>query len=190
MARKQEQDVVDLLVEQHEMIKSLFPRVREATGASKRDLFEDLVRLLAVHETAEEEVVHPIARREIANGERVVQARLNEEADAKTRLAELYELGVEHAQFDAKLDTLANAVIKHAESEEEIEFPGLREKISPEELQKLVGVLKTAEATAPTRPHPAAGESAAANTLAGPPLAMFDRVRDRVRDWSKSHGNH
>jgi hypothetical protein len=120
----------------------------------------------------------------------VVQARLNEEADAKTRLAELYELGVEHAQFDAKLDTLANAVLRHAESEEEIEFPGLREKISSEELQKLVGVLKTAEATAPTRPHPEAGESAAANTLAGPPLAVFDRVRDRLRDWSRSQGNH
>ncbi|GAA4982180.1 hemerythrin domain-containing protein [Actinopolymorpha pittospori] len=186
MARKQQQDVVDLLVEQHEMIRSLFFRVSDAKGASKRELFQDLVRLLAVHETAEEEVVHPIACREIANGERVVKARLKEEADAKTRLAELYELGVDHPQFDAKLETLANGVLKHAD-EEEIEFPGLRERMSPEELRKLVGVLETAEATAPTRPHPAAGESAAANTLAGPPIAVFDRVRDRIRDWTEDN---
>lgn len=187
MARKQEKDVIDLLVEQHEMMRSLFPRVRDAKGAAKRDLFETLVRLLAVHETAEEEVVHPIARREIANGERVVQARRKEEADAKTRLAELYDLGVDHPQFDAKLETLANVVDKHCSSEEELEFPGLREKMSPEDLMKLAGVLETAEATAPTRPHPATGESGAVNTLAGPPLALFDRARDRIRDWTRDN---
>jgi hypothetical protein len=33
-----------------------------ATGDAKRDAFDDLVRLLAIHETAEEEVVHPISR--------------------------------------------------------------------------------------------------------------------------------
>lgn len=189
MTRKQKQDVLDLLVEQHEQIKTLFARVKDAKGAAKRDLFDDLVRLLAVHETAEEEVTHPIARGEIPNGKRVVQARLSEEADAKERLAELYELGVEHRQFDAKLDTLANAVFKHAEREEEVEFPGLRERVSPEQLRKLAGVLEMAEATAPTRPHPAVGESATVNTLVGPPVAVFDRVRDRVRDWTRTHSN-
>jgi hypothetical protein len=50
----------------------------------------------------------------------------------------------------------------------------------------MAGVVRAAEAAAPTRPHPAAGESAVANVMAGPPLALFDRVRDAVRDWSTS----
>lgn len=186
VTRKQEQDVLDLLVQQHEQINTLFPRVRDAKGAAKRDLFYELVRLLAVHETIEEEVTHPIARREIANGKRVVHARLGEEADAKERLAELYELGVDHRQFAPKLDALATAVRRHAEREEEVEFPGLRERLSSEELKKLAGVLEMAEATAPTRPHPATGESATVNTLLGPPIAVFDRLRDRVRDWGRT----
>ncbi|WP_228782529.1 hypothetical protein [Nocardia abscessus] len=42
----------------------------------------------------------------------------------------------------------------------------------------MAGSVRAAEAVAPTRPHPHAGESAAANLLAGPPLALFDRARD------------
>ncbi|MBE1604725.1 hemerythrin domain-containing protein [Actinopolymorpha pittospori] len=85
MAASKDQGVVELLVEQHEQIRTLIAQVRSETGDLRRERFEDLVRLLAVLETAEEEVVHPRARREIANGERVVEARLNEESQAEPR---------------------------------------------------------------------------------------------------------
>ncbi|MDG4786056.1 hypothetical protein O7626_08975 [Micromonospora sp. WMMD1102] len=89
-----QQDVLDLLTEQHQQIRTLFGQLGRAEGTQKRELFEELVRLLAGHEGAEE-----------------------------------------------------------------------------------------VEAMAPTRPHPHTGESAQANLLAGPPLALFDRMRDAVRDW-------
>jgi hypothetical protein len=55
MAKTREQDVVDLLLEQHEQIRGLLTRLTgAAAGPPKRAMFEDLVRLLAVHETAEE----------------------------------------------------------------------------------------------------------------------------------------
>jgi hypothetical protein len=88
---EQDQDVVELLLAQHNQIKTLFDEVPATQGDRKRELFEDLVRV--------------------------------------------------------------------------------------------------AEATAPTRPHPHAGESAAANLVAGPPLAVFDRVRDKARDWRQSHSD-
>jgi hemerythrin superfamily protein len=184
----QQQDVVDLLREQHEQIKSLFSRVAAATGTEKRELFEELVRLLAVHETAEEEVVHPTARRSMTGAEQVVDARLREEDEAKHALAALYDLGVDHPEFDGKLGMLAEAVIAHAEREEAEEFPQLREHVSAEQLRRMTGAVKAAEATAPTRPHPKSGESAMANLIAGPPLALFDRMRDQVRDWRESDG--
>lgn len=59
----EQQDVVELLKAQHNQIRQLIDRVRAADGAGKREPFEDLVRLLAVHESAEEEVIHPAARR-------------------------------------------------------------------------------------------------------------------------------
>ena len=65
-----QQDVVALLLEQHNQIKTLFNQVSTARGTQKRELFEDLVRLLAVHESAEEEVVHPAGRPAEPDGRR------------------------------------------------------------------------------------------------------------------------
>ena len=180
-----EQDVVDLLLEQHEQIKGLFSRLERASGAQKRELFEDLVRLLAVHEAAEEEVVHPTARRNIASGEAIVDKRLQEEDEAKHELAELYDMGVDHPDFDTRLAKFAVAVVHHATREETEEFAKLRDTLSQDQLRTLAGAVRMAEATAPTRPHPMAGESATANLVAGPPMALFDRVRDAVRDWNQ-----
>ncbi|WP_092525201.1 hypothetical protein [Actinopolyspora saharensis] len=116
----------------------------------------------------------------------MVDDRLNEEDEAKHVLSELHNLGVDHADFDSKFDSLAESVRAHADREEQKEFAQLRENVPEERLGSMAGAVRTAEAIAPTRPHPMAGESAAANVLAGPPAALFDRVRDAVRDWNKS----
>lgn len=76
-------------------------------------------------------------------------------------------------------------MVEHATHEEQDEFRYLREN----ELIDMAGALQAAEATAPTRPHPHAGESAPANMLAGPPMAMFDRFRDAVRDWRQGRNS-
>jgi hemerythrin superfamily protein len=187
MGTAKQHDVVDLLREQHSQIKSLFNRVAgEPQGRQKRELFEDLVRLLAVHETAEEEVVHPIARRRIDSGEQVVENRRREEDQAKRELAELYDMGVDHPQFNARLAKLSDAVTQHADREEAEEFRSLRQQVPQEQLQRMAEAVRAAERMAPTRPHPHGGESAPANLLAGPPLAIFDRMRDAVRDWRET----
>lgn len=186
MAADNNKTVVDLLLDQHDQIRDLLRRVRQSQGEAKQNAFHELVRLLAVHETAEEEVVHPTARSEIESMEQVIQDLLQEENDAKQVLARLYDMGVDHPDFDVTFASLAEDVAAHAEEEEQREFPPLRQQVSTERLKSLARAVEVAEATAPTRPHPAAGESAAANIMAGPPLALFDRVRDAVRDWSKS----
>jgi hypothetical protein len=76
-------------------------------------------------------------------------------------------------------------VIDHASREENEEFALLRQQFSVHQLERMAGSVRAAEAVAPTRPHPKTGESPLANLLAGPPLAIFDRVRDAVRDWHR-----
>ena len=142
----EQSNVIDLLLDQHEEIKTLFARLAIAQGQEKKEFFEDLVRLLAVHETAEEEVVHPSARRNIDDGDDIVEGRLQEESDAKQALAELYDLGVDHPEFDARLEELAEAVIEHATMEQTVEFPALREALAPEELSRMAGAVKAAQA--------------------------------------------
>ncbi|MEU6831155.1 hemerythrin domain-containing protein [Nocardia beijingensis] len=178
-----DQDVVDLLTAQHEEIRALLARL-QAGHDGRQDLFTDLVRLLAVHESAEEEVVHPVAGRARFGADAdIVQPRLEEENAAKRALADLYDLGVDHPDFDARFARFADAVREHAAHEEAEEFALLRAQFSSSQLRRMAGSLRAAEAVAPTRPHPHAGESALANLVAGPPLALFDRARDAVRDW-------
>jgi hemerythrin superfamily protein len=184
MNERSQQDVVDLLTAQHEQITALMEQVKSGNDA-KQEVFNELVRLLAVHESAEEEVVHPVAGRAMFGADNVVKPRLAEENQAKHALADLYDLGVEHADFDAKFAEFADAVAAHAAHEEAEEFVMLRKQYSAHQLERMAGSVRAAEAMAPTRPHPHAGESALANLVAGPPLALFDRARDAVRGWRR-----
>jgi hemerythrin superfamily protein len=184
-----QQDAVDVLLAQHERIKTMFGEVMAASGRQKQDLFEDLVRMLAVHEAAEEELVHPLARRGGAVDDAVVAARLDEEQQAKKDLAELYDMGPDDPRFDAAFNRLREAVIDHAEHEEHEEFPGLRAAVPPEKLTKLAGSVLRAEKMAPTRPHPHSPSSATGNLIMGPPMMVFDRIRDAIRD-AREDGHH
>jgi hemerythrin HHE cation binding domain-containing protein len=174
-------DVVDLLLTQHARIEEQFLLVIGATGAAKRDAFDDLVRLLAVHETAEEEVVHPVSRGLVDGGDALIDDRLDEERQAKEMLNQLLEAGVHDKGFDTGLLLLRNAVLTHARYEERYEFSPLRAKVPAERLRAMATAVRAAEAVAPTRPH-AGAESAKANLALGPPMAVIDRVRDLIRE--------
>ncbi|GGQ07297.1 hemerythrin domain-containing protein [Streptomyces roseolilacinus] len=173
-------DVVSLLMRQHGDIRNLFDEVESATGDERRDAFRRLVRLLAVHETAEEEVVHPFARRNLPGGDQVVDERLAEEREAKEVLASLEEADPDSPDFAERLRALRTAVQEHARAEERYEFTHIRRSGDAGRLAAMARGVKAAEAMAPTRPHPGV-ESGTANVLLGPLAALMDRTRDAVR---------
>ena len=178
-AAKSAADVVDFLVGQHQEIKSLFSETLDSSGKEREKAFIELRRLLAVHETAEEEIVHPRAKRKIPDGEKVVSARLEEEHEAKTVLSELEKLDIDAQEFTNQLQKLRDAVLDHADHEENEEFSKLQEELSGDELERMGRAAKLAESIAPTRPHPGV-ESQVANLMAGPFAAMVDRARDAI----------
>ncbi|RJL24774.1 hemerythrin domain-containing protein [Bailinhaonella thermotolerans] len=174
-------DIVDLLFAQHGQIRDLFAQVEATSGDERREAFDKLVRLLAVHETAEEEIVHPLAKRKLPGGEGIVEDRLHEEHEAKQVLKRLDQMDPNDAGFLETLNELRIAVETHARAEERYEFERLRTEFDDAQRRALASAFKSAEAMAPTHPHPGA-ESAAKNMLAGPPLAVADRVRDMIRE--------
>jgi hypothetical protein len=93
-------DVVAFLREQHEAIGVLFAQVIASEGAEREGAFFALRRLLAVHETLEEEVVHPAARSARGVGEGVVERRVREEKEATIALAALEPVDVDAPAFD------------------------------------------------------------------------------------------
>ncbi|HKC27415.1 MAG TPA: hemerythrin domain-containing protein [Jatrophihabitans sp.] len=176
---KNAQDVVSFLKAQHEQVKSMFEQVIATRGAEREQAFFELRRMLAVHETAEEEIVHPRAKREIENGEAIVEARLKEEHEAKEVLSELEKLDVDSTEFETKFRTFQQNVLQHAEAEESQEFSKLQSELDEDQLKRMRNAAKIAETLAPTRPHPGV-ESPAENMIAGPFAAMLDRARDAI----------
>jgi hemerythrin superfamily protein len=172
-------DVVSFLKAQHEQIKTLFQEVLDASGEQREEKFVALRRLLAVHETAEEEIVHPRARHELSEGSSIVDARLKEENEAKQVLADLEKMDMSSPEFQSTFTSLRDDVIAHAEAEETQEFDKLAAELDSEQLGRMRNAVRLAEAMAPTRPH-AGVESAAANMLAGPFAMMLDRARDLI----------
>jgi hemerythrin superfamily protein len=172
-------DVVELLLEQHKQVRSLFKGLLGPNA--RRDDWDTLLRLLAVHETAEEEVVYPALKGLGDEANAVAEARKQEEDKAKKELSDLEALGFDGEGFMTRLADFRTAVEAHADSEEREVFPRLRSGLEQGTLDTMRAALVAAEALAPTHPHPHAPESAVGNIVAGPMVALVDRVRDAIR---------
>ncbi|GAB2830480.1 hemerythrin domain-containing protein [Lentzea nigeriaca] len=172
-------DVITLLHRQHENIRTLFAEVEAASGDERTDAWHRLVRLLSVHETAEEEIVHPAIAR-VNGGEPIVDARIAEERRAKELLSTMNDMGPDAEGFDTLLVQLRDDVLAHADHEEQAEFPLLRKVHDQERLERMAKAVEAAEAIAPTRPHPGV-EGPVANLALGPIVAVVDRARDAIR---------
>lgn len=174
-------DVVDVLLGHHQQIKLLFGQLDQSTGEHKQQLFTDLVALLAVHESLEQLLVHPLAAEQVPDGDKIVDARLAEELDAKEALGRLYDLGVGNLTFDQELFTLRDAVAAHAAAEEEQEFAQLREVTDPQHLQRMAAFAQTAAMLLPTSSNGDSPSGASAVVLVGPPLTVFDQARQALQ---------
>jgi hemerythrin superfamily protein len=175
MATEADREVVEILLGQHAEIRDLLSRVEKSSDESE---FAQLVRLLAVHETAEEEVVYPSLRRSDPAASSAIDLRVTEEERAKTDLANLEAMTVESPDFAAAFAFFRRDVESHAEAEEVSVFPALSSR-GVDELVRMGKLLRLAASVAPTHPDPNAPSTATADI--GPFAAVADRVRDALR---------
>lgn len=179
------EDLIATVRGDHLEIKNLFAHVASAPSIdAKREAFERLVRKLAVHETAEEEIVHPLLQ-QAPGGESVAEARINEESNSKELLSELEKMGVDDPEFEPRFAHFRNEVLAHAEREEREEHPKVEQTIDKDKLRQLAGAFRAAESMAPTRPHPKGPDRALGNMIVGPFAAVADRARDAIRNAKK-----
>ena len=187
MTQQHRGDVVDLLLDQHRAIRSLCAEVAEASVAERERPFRSLLRLLAVHEAVEEELVHPYVKRRVEGARDEVTERVEEEREVNRMLAALDDLGPTSPAFDELFTRFRTALLAHADKEESSEFAGLRSATRPAERAAMGAAVRLASTLAPTHPHPG-NESAARALLVGTPMAMIDRARDLLRDAMTGEG--
>lgn len=180
-------DVTTVLRDQHAEIRRAFRRAA-LPGPGRNDAFRALVRMLAVHEAAEQAHVHPTTRR--VGRKTMAAARVSEEERATRLLAQLWQAGPRGAGYLGRLWVLRREVLAHAAREEREEFPVL-DRLGRARRWLLGVEVWLARELAPTRPHPkVTGELA--NKLAMPVFGPADRIRDlasRLRQAQSSSRN-
>ena len=171
-------DVVTYLKGQHRQIRTMFDEVSSSSGKAQATAFLALRGMLAIHEAAEEAIIHPIARIKLTDGGAIVDKRLSEESQCRLTLAALEEMDLGAPIFTENLQRLKDNVSAHAAAEEREEFAMLVNIIDPVWLVRMRMAAEMAEAVAPTR-APSATEDRAP-FLFGSFLAMLGRAKDAL----------
>ena len=134
-------NAIDLLAQQHREVKALFARYEKASSVdAKRRLFEQIADDLAVHAAIEEKHFYPATKS--ARTDELLQEAVEEHLQAKRLIADLLEMEVDDAQFDAKMGVLKEEIEHHVAEEEEELFPQVRKLLADDELEDLGTVME------------------------------------------------
>jgi hemerythrin superfamily protein len=182
-------DALTLLRDDHRAMADLFTQI-DAIPSSlpaddeamqrRRTLFEQVSMSLTRHAMAEEELLYPMVRRELPDGDALADQALDEHQVVKETLARLEKMSPDNLDFDVELRSLTVNVREHVTEEEGTLFERLAQHVDAQTLDELGRQLENAERAAPTRPHPNAPNRPPFNVVAGVAAAVVDRTRDAV----------
>lgn len=184
-------DMVDLLVEDHHEVESMFQELEAGSGTpdERRRLAHVVVAELVRHAVAEEQHLYPTARRALPDGDREADREIEEHAAAEQKMRELERLEATEPRFEELLSALMADIRHHIFEEERSLFPRLRGACDEAELAELGKKLEWAKAVAPTRPHPDAPDTPPANRITAPGAGLVDRVRDGLQRRANDPGD-
>jgi hemerythrin superfamily protein len=174
-------DVVDVLTTDHrevtELVKQIFT---EPDATRRRETADQLIAELVRHAVAEEMFVYPAIREHLPAGDEKVEHDIQEHQQLEVLMKQLEGRDATDPRFLEDIRELRQTLADHVQDEETTQFPQLREHIPADDLVALAEKVTAAKKVAPTRPHPAAPNSALFHLLAGPGVGFIDRLRDRL----------
>lgn len=136
-AASTKQNVINLLIDDHEKVKKLFKefeKLSKKNDASKVEIANQICMELTVHALAEEEVFYPVARRAISDNDMMNEADVEHDS-AKDLIAQIQSMSSNDEMYDAKVTVLGEYIDHHVKEEENEMFPKVRKaKVDLEEL--------------------------------------------------------
>jgi hemerythrin superfamily protein len=131
-------DAVEILKNDHVVIKSLLERLVADTGDRKTTL-EQLKSVLTIHNATEENIVYP-ALAVVGRKKAESLSLYHETAEADTvvfELAALLKESDDDVQFNKRAKKLQKAVLEHIDKEENTAFPHLEAKADAAQAKQL-----------------------------------------------------
>lgn len=188
-------DVFQVLKKDHDEVKAMLAQLEEGpkagTGATAEQLSHRKQAVDAViieeakHEAVEQQYFWPAVKRLGADGLRVAEIGLEQEAEADQVLADLDRLQPDDAGFEQRVTDFVSAARAHIAYEEAHAWPLLQATIDAGAAQALGDQISQAKKLAPTRPHPHVPPQPGAAKTAGPVAGVADRLRDALTGRGK-----
>jgi len=141
-------DAIKLIKDDHQTVEGLFKKFEEAGSnahKTKRSIADRVIQELSIHAELEEQLMYPVMRRVLDDGEELVQEAIVEHTEAKKAMDEMSGLSGEDPLLDAKMSALIGGVRHHVKEEEEEMLPKLQKAMSREELEELGERMKQAK---------------------------------------------
>jgi len=152
-------DGLSHLVQEHNEVKSLFKsfdkKYETKDYEGMKSVMKQIILKLSKHSSAEEQLVYDLIRKKLPQGEMHYNRNTTDEQVNKEIMALLETMDPmpDADVYHHTVQKLRFNVEEHM-SFEEPEFDALRSTLSQEELAALYDKIESAEARAPSRPHP------------------------------------
>jgi hemerythrin-like domain-containing protein len=136
--RRQKQDAITLLTEDHDKVKKMFKDYdklcKKDDTEGKEALSGQICRALTVHSQLEEEIFYPVVRKAI-DDDTLMNEAIIEHTTAKDLIAQIQSMRVSDPMYDAAVTVLGEYINHHVQEEQNEIFPKARKaKIDLEEL--------------------------------------------------------
>jgi hemerythrin superfamily protein len=134
-------DALTLLITDHNRVRGLFTRFRDADEADDTDTMQALAaqmrQEIEVHTTIEEEIFYPAVRELDDEISDTVAEGLEEHHEVEVLMGELVDLTPDDQAWKAKWTVVMENVEHHAGEEESELFPAVRKELDGEQLDEL-----------------------------------------------------
>ena len=141
----------------------------------------NIIKLLSIHSVCEEAALYPWMRKNLPDGDKLVDHAIKEHQEIKEDLYALDQMTIDQPGYAAQLMKALKDTKHHVKEEESDLLPSIKQKSSPQELEQMRTDFLRAKMMAPSRPHPSAPTQPPANKIVGAATAPIDAVRDMGR---------
>uniref|UniRef100_A0A0K3CU05 BY PROTMAP: gi/342319008/gb/EGU10960.1/ Proteophosphoglycan 5 [Rhodotorula glutinis ATCC 204091] n=3 Tax=Rhodotorula toruloides TaxID=5286 RepID=A0A0K3CU05_RHOTO len=174
-------DTYSEVIVDHNNVKQLFHMYKKATSKEEKGtLVNTIIREIAVHSEAEEvSVYNDLESRGLAGESKELR---DEHEQLEKVLYSVDWTKVDSSEFEPKFEHAIQLFIKHSDREEEDILKRLKEKLTPEENDKLAQDFLMKRKAVPERPHPLAPQSGGiVQKVAGALTKPHDKILETLR---------
>ena len=180
-------DAVELLRKEHRQLENLFSRI-SSPDEDRPEVLKDLMELIALHLDLEKQMLLPVIRDHVADGDAIADRLRDEHQRVEKILTILDRRKVNSPDVPDLVTEMLHFDDRHITEAEAVVLPGLRSALSAEELEDLGQRMTSDERRVLTHPHPALPDSGPLSTATRKVAEVVDRIRDHSTDIGRSNG--